>query len=172
VTLSIKEIQTLNCLVGQKNAGLVYLVVFDKSKGTLMAVIVEKYNLPNHFHLVKIDHIVEISKQAVLIDNISSLTEIPVNSLADRALKADAHIIGLPAVVESGQPFGTVTDLNIVWPIGDIWQVVVETESGERLLAKNQIKQITDTEVIFIEDVINPKFKWQADIGAATNPVN
>lgn len=169
MNLSVSELQSLNCYAGSKKIAQVHLVVFDKTKGSVLSLIVKN---KDEFWLINHSQIVDISKERLQIEKQKSLTPIPPNSLADKALRAQHHIIGLPVVTESGQFFGTVSDLNLVWPPGAIWQMVVLVNDGERLLAKNQILQITDTEVVIIEDVINPKFKWQAEIGQTADATN
>jgi len=169
VNFSVKQLQTLEVKIASPNQnssksqviGRLSLVVFDKNTGLVLSFIV---SLGRSFKLVEKGQVQEIDLENgfILLNSRRSLQDIVPHSLADQALQAENHLLNLAAVTEGGSSLGIVSDVNIAWPAAILWQVVVTNDEGERLLAKNQIKQITDTEVVFIEDVVNPKFKWQA----------
>lgn len=141
--------------VNSTEKGLIKKVAFDLSTGTVLGIIITK----NTDKIVYKENIVNLAKQqAIASKNPEDITE---NSLADRANQQDYHLLGLPAVTESGEKMGYVADALLLSPSLALTHLVIKEDSGERILPKNQIKEITPKAVIFFDAVVKGHLNWQ-----------
>lgn len=150
------------------------MLVFDTDRGLVMGLIVssastgggelqssgELQNGDQQF--LPTDAILAIEKAGLRAA--ASLLAIDSGSAAAETLAGQRRILNLPAKNESGQLLGTVIDCNLRWPGLDIWQFIVQSPSGQRLMPKNQVKIITAEAVIFADDLAKSKFNWQAEV--------
>ena len=152
--ISVRQLEGSKVSVQGQNSR-VKRVALDLVTGQVLGLITESEQI-----IYKND-LTDIGDGSVIANEINP---IELGSLADRANRSKLHLLGLIAVTQSGEEFGTVADAILELPTLQLQKIVVNDDGGERLIDKSQIYKITDTEVVFLDAVVKGHLNWQTKI--------
>lgn len=163
--ISVRALAGKPLFVAKKNIGPIKKLAFDLTTGAVLGMIVKLKTVEK---IIYREHILSINNDKVVAaDKLETITK---GSLADKANRQENHLIGLDALTESGDHFGEITDALLLSPTYNLTHLVVKDDSGERILPKDQIKEINEDAVVFFDSVVKGHLNWQTKIETDSLP--
>lgn len=135
----------------QSRLGIVEELILQKSNLNILAATVKIYPLLPIHKVITSDDIVEIAKEAVIVQNEDSISDIKENVRIADALKGNAKGVGQKVVTKSGKYLGRVFDYTVESSACALVSIYVKYLISVRIISRAAIIDF-DKDKIVVED--------------------
>jgi uncharacterized protein YrrD len=135
----------------QSRLGIVEEIILRKSNLNILAAVVRIYPILPIRKVITSDDIVEIAKEAVIVQSEDSISDIKENVRIAEALKGNAKGVGQKVVTKSGKYLGRVFDYTVESTACALVSIYVKYLISVRIISRAAIVDF-DKDKIVVED--------------------